>query len=71
MVPITSDIKINNIPERSSLNDTNCFKILGLGTIFKYYGNKKILYGISECKGYLENKLLSFILLVIVRKLII
>lgn len=60
MVPITNGIETNNIPERISLNDTNCFKILGLGTIFKYHGYKKILYGISECKGYVDNKIVKF-----------
>lgn len=60
MRSISNGIDTANIKNRKFIEHDDKFCIVGVGTIYKYHGYDRIIYGIRECNGIVQNKKVEF-----------
>jgi glycosyltransferase involved in cell wall biosynthesis len=57
MIEITNGIDAQNIVEKRQSTNQKSFNIIGVGTIYKYHGFERVIKGIKDCNGVLDNNI--------------
>ena len=55
MVEITNGIDVKNICTHKKDISPDCFRLIGVGSIFKYHGYDRVIRGIADLNGQLKN----------------